>query len=82
MSASEFVREGRSPRARGKPTGDVDPMPAAGSIPACAGEASALHASSSASRVDPRVRGGSVLLAAEPHGDHGRSPRARGKLCR
>jgi len=74
---------GRSPRARGKRAGEGESDRMNRSIPACAGEASAscgiAWSRRGATRVDPRVRGGSppAHAAQQPRG--GRSPRARGK---
>ena len=69
---------GRSPRARGSRPVAQGVLPAAGSIPAGAGEPSGYRARPCSAGVDPRGRGG----AAEWHEDKddalGRSPRARG----
>ena len=73
---------GLSPRVRGKPaafTPQSGPLP---SIPACAGEASAVPARVNDSMVYPRVCGGSGWHT--PQGSHHPrlSPRVRGKRCR
>ena len=70
--------EGLSPRVRGNrvmqlPT-DIDQR----SIPACAGEPTTVLSSVMASRVYPRVCGGTERVGDAPDGDMGLSPRVRG----
>ena len=70
--------EGRSPRARGSRR-DLGLRGAeVGSIPACAGEPPAVSDRPRLGRVDPRVRGGAIVMAWSLIGVAGRSPRARG----
>ena len=71
---------GRSPRARGKPSGRRRRACRSGSIPASAGEASIPWWSKAIRWVDPRERGGSSPWSDLPGRHWGRSPRARGKL--
>ncbi len=55
---SRMVSWGRSPRVRGRPTGDQSLEVLHGSIPACAGEASGSGIKVTCPQVDPRVCGG------------------------
>ena len=72
--------DGLSPRVRGK-QGDADAFLAdGGSIPACAGEASATAFSPAYTSVYPRVCGGSDAERAVCRCGRGLSPRVRGKL--
>ena len=57
-------------------------LPAAGSIPACAGEPWPLHQGLSRPAVYPRVCGGTPSPPAGPVGPAGLSPRVRGNPCR
>ena len=64
---------------RGKPFRYLFSSVNDGSIPACAGEASAMMRSSRATRVYPRVCGGSAVAGTTTGGNQGLSPRVRGK---
>ena len=55
-------KQGRSPRARGKRELIAAWEPIPGSIPACAGKAPARRPRGLRPRVDPRVRGESLLV--------------------
>ena len=70
---------GRSPRVRGRLLGQNPVRTYAGSIPACAGKASALSAAIAASRVDPRVCGEGDCSPSRAEHPPGRSPRVRGR---
>ena len=70
---------GLSPRVRGKHGFGDDLHRAAGSIPACAGEAIHHHDSENGSEVYPRVCGGSLIAYQQGEFSEGLSPRVRGK---
>ena len=69
---------GLSPRARGNRTRTMSTVVSLRSIPACAGEPPSRCTSSSASRVYPRVRGGTGFGIGQRERRPGLSPRARG----
>ena len=71
--------QGLSPRVRGKRQANRARQAQVGSIPACAGEASASSEILGASEVYPRVCGGSRRPAARIAPGMGLSPRVRGK---
>ena len=73
---------GLSPRVRGKRFGGDAHPPFRRSIPACAGEALALHPRWRRPPVYPRVCGGSGMPATVTHRIPGLSPRVRGKRRR
>ena len=73
---------GLSPRVRGKRAFRISEYRRAGSIPACAGEASANHLMWFCISVYPRVCGGSIDNRAGTHETEGLSPRVRGKRDR
>ena len=73
---------GLSPRVRGKQGQRADALAAAGSIPACAGEAQLVRGGGAANEVYPRVCGGSIALHEPIRIAWGLSPRVRGKLQR
>ena len=70
---------GLSPRVRGKRCVHLAGWRIAGSIPACAGEASPGHTPSLSTTVYPRVCGGSEGLVCPYPDAAGLSPRVRGK---
>ena len=70
---------GLSPRVRGKPRRKRRRHRPAGSIPACAGEATTPAAIAIIPRVYPRVCGGSAATHARIAAQRGLSPRVRGK---
>ena len=70
---------GLSPRVRGKPPARIGPGRLIGSIPACAGEATANTARITGRAVYPRVCGGSRRAADPERHRQGLSPRVRGK---
>ena len=69
---------GLSPRVRGNRDPSSPQEASARSIPACAGEPSALAITGASIRVYPRVCGGTVGLAITTLGGDGLSPRVRG----
>ena len=69
---------GLSPRTRGSLSGWVLEGPAAGPIPADAGEPTCRAARAMRSRAYPRGRGGAIEYRDKPHGLKGLSPRTRG----
>ena len=69
---------GLSPRVRGNPLGALERAFLAGSIPACAGEPSRCSRSSRATRVYPRVCGGTDPAGSPVPVCQGLSPRVRG----
>ena len=73
--------EGLSPRSRGKPTPAPAGWPAAGPIPAVAGETSNGMLPSRFLWAYPRGRGGNVSAVRFLDCVGGLSPRSRGKLC-
>ena len=75
---SDAIGPGLSPRVRGNLSSLIPPSPAAGSIPACAGEPGFHPRSRHGPRVYPRVCGGTEDLALPPREEGGLSPRVRG----
>ena len=73
---------GPSPHARGKPRSPSSTPAAAGSIPACAGEASSSGRCCVQASVHPRMRGGSAMMRGSCCWSRGPSPHARGKRRR
>ena len=73
---------GLSPRVRGNRTHPPAGCQCAGSIPACAGEPLRLAASTRASRVYPRVCGGTATVTGPSPSRWGLSPRVRGNRPR
>ena len=71
-------RWGLSPRVRGNPAAGRPPDPAAGSIPACAGEPRLPHACRDYGGVYPRVCGGTASTRLNCRAAEGLSPRVRG----
>ncbi len=69
---------GASPRARGNRQPEDRAVPAAGCIPACAGEPRSAAAGRAAAGVHPRVRGGTRSTSPAVSSASGASPRARG----
>ena len=61
LMGREGAKRGLSPRVRGNPTPPAPARPAAGSIPACAGEPDAPDRAVAGARVYPRVCGGTSL---------------------
>ena len=74
-----ILRGGLSPRVRGKRGDGAGGNAVKGSIPACAGETSALTALTPPAQVYPRVCGGNGSCAGRPPHRSGLSPRVRGK---
>ena len=79
MCRTKASMNGLSPRVRGKLPRKSLGQRRMGSIPACAGEASWGCARASASRVYPRVCGGSSRSSSTAASAAGLSPRVRGK---
>ena len=73
---------GLSPRGRGKPPPHPRVGRRPGSIPAWAGETSAVSLSAGCSAVYPRVGGGNAVTLGVDNGQRGLSPRGRGKHFR
>ena len=73
---------GLSPRVRGNPVGALPADRAAGSIPACAGEPSAVRRRLGRRQVYPRVCGGTHIFFMPLGSDRGLSPRVRGNPSR
>ena len=71
---------GLSPRVRGNLFQKVDALECLGSIPACAGEPARWLRSSAASRVYPRVCGGTDGIKPHEAIVKGLSPRVRGTV--
>ena len=69
---------GLSPRVRGNLAQKLCQVAPGGSIPACAGEPSTLRASSTRSKVYPRVCGGTAAEKTDDPIPQGLSPRVRG----
>ncbi|MDK2955365.1 MAG: hypothetical protein PWQ57_861 [Desulfovibrionales bacterium] len=82
MSATPILYMGPSPRVRGRRGGIICQKSSTGTIPACAGETSALVSTSSGSRDHPRVCGGDALTMTSLHITTGPSPRVRGRRLR
>ena len=74
-----FLRNGTSPRVRGKLERLGRPAPRLRYIPACAGEAEGAGAAKLPRWVHPRVCGGSASMRPSPATTTGTSPRVRGK---
>ena len=74
-----WVRDGLSPRVRGKPQPSASAAMELRSIPACAGETRQSGRWSHPLRVYPRVCGGNVLTNCQANFVRGLSPRVRGK---
>ena len=74
------VRRGLSPRVRGNPDRIPGPCFPEGSIPACAGEPDSPSQSKLASKVYPRVCGGTDPSCDIQPPEKGLSPRVRGNL--
>ena len=72
--------QGLSPRVRGNRSRAPNKNASSGSIPACAGEPLKSRQPSGKHRVYPRVCGGTLVLASDPAGVAGLSPRVRGNL--
>ena len=72
---------GRSPLTRGRRVREVKTNDLLGSIPAHAGETSCRPRRASASRVDPRSRGGDEGRTSDGFPFEGRSPLTRGRLA-
>ena len=70
---------GLSPRGRGKPSNAPDSRPSMRSIPAWAGETTALAVSTNEPQVYPRVGGGNAVGRCNLPRALGLSPRGRGK---
>ena len=77
-SGSVCHSKGLSPRVRGNPGTRARRRKKPGSIPACAGEPSSALAGVAASRVYPRVCGGTRNYRRRRHPPGGLSPRVRG----
>ena len=77
-----IVPGGLSPRVRGNPAIFMRIPRQRGSIPACAGEPDTQPASASASRVYPRVCGGTSIGQQAGAPKRGLSPRVRGNRSR
>ena len=69
---------GRSPLTRGSPVSSKPTSPPSGSIPAHAGEPLYGHDARHGRLVDPRSRGGAVVVLVETWSGAGRSPLTRG----
>ena len=77
--ASAGALLGLSPRVRGKLNALPPAAVGAGSIPACAGEASTSGIKAATTAVYPRVCGGSARMSLVRAAPRGLSPRVRGK---
>ena len=75
---SSPARSGLSPRVRGNPREDAVVVDSQGSIPACAGEPMHRELSRIATRVYPRVCGGTMSCPPVVPTSQGLSPRVRG----
>ena len=75
-----YREPGTSPRVRGKRQGSRNEDDGQRYIPACAGEARLSSATTTATKVHPRVCGGSRRRYVTTHSLEGTSPRVRGKL--
>ena len=75
---STVLAIGLSPRVRGTHSRIENRTFPGRSIPACAGEPPSLQASCSASKVYPRVCGGTIPASRRPDYGQGLSPRVRG----
>ena len=78
IELSAQLAAGLSPRVRGNHRETCGVVSGAGSIPACAGEPPSAAAPDPASRVYPRVCGGTDTKAEDHLYDAGLSPRVRG----
>ena len=74
------IKEGQSPRARGRRLLDVGVGDLTRAIPAGAGETVGRHRPCCACRGNPRGRGGDLLAWRTDADQGGQSPRARGRL--
>ena len=79
LHAERLFREGLSPRVRGNLLPPAEGAEKLRSIPACAGEPRPPSSSSRATRVYPRVCGGTHPLQAERAWELGLSPRVPGE---
>ena len=79
--AMRITDPGLSPRVRGNRRRGYQPVGQQGSIPACAGEPRTSTSLNPASRVYPRVCGGTNVSGLDPAHDGGLSPRVRGNRC-
>ena len=70
---------GSSPRVRGKPPVDTNPVGGGGLIPACAGKTAAMFLTPSQSWAHPRVCGENRRASRRERPGMGSSPRVRGK---
>ena len=80
FSKMRRVSSGSSPRVRGKLTPRVDPPPAHGLIPACAGKTYGCRTRGRRLRAHPRVCGENHPALGNTITEAGSSPRVRGKL--
>ena len=78
VSKAERRAKGLSPRVRGNPDLEIDPLIRPRSIPACAGEPDGGQAVEHDDQVYPRVCGGTRQRLKSVTGDGGLSPRVRG----
>ena len=78
LAPMRAVALGLSPRVRGIPSAASQTASSVGSIPACAGDPSALGCEACPRWVYPRVCGGSRQLQQRAADIHGLSPRVRG----
>ena len=74
-----FLRQGSSPRGRGKRCLVIPPGPVDGLIPAWAGKTGAVQVETGQPRAHPRVGGENVARPAGAGSPLGSSPRGRGK---
>ena len=77
----QLLPDGLSPRVRGNLPVIAFYASQGGSIPACAGEPTALEVHDTGWQVYPRVCGGTRWQLNSLPGDVGLSPRVRGNLC-
>ena len=73
------LRQGLSPRVRGKPSANMPATASDRSIPACAGETDFPRVGRRVGQVYPRVCGGNMLTSVRRGNEKGLSPRVRGK---
>ena len=78
MASPSRCASGLSPRVRGNLARHGLQRHGEGSIPACAGEPSGAHSGAAATRVYPRVCGGTAGQPPPSMGETGLSPRVRG----
>ena len=79
-SIQHALRDGSSPRGRGKREADVARWLGSGLIPAWAGKTWETSAASPTGRAHPRVGGENGTIAGARLSASGSSPRGRGKL--